>query len=319
MKRAALVLLCLLGFAAPAAAEPEELAAAPGRIMADAWGGKIVWAQLDPSTGLWELVEWRDGRVRRLRGADAFKEPVRLDLGPGPDGKVVAVYARAGKLFLYDFAKRAERALVEFGAGTLPSIWRGQMVFARREGGESSLWLGKLGTGRLAKLPGGPEGDVSGVVATELRKSRVAYVWSSRTGDRTVTELYDVASPTSRAVLLDRTANGAASSSTFVTPEISGGRVYYGRTTVGSGTGNQLRRVGLKDRKVEAVRSPYSSLVTALWAGGSFLLSRVEPGRDVGVEECGMRGEKPLSQSACRLVRTEPVGGWASIRTRVAH
>ena len=317
MKRAALLMLCLLGAAAPAAAAEEELAASHGRIMADAYGGKIAWAQLDPSTGLWELVEYRDGKVRLLRGADAFKEPVRIDLGPGPDGKVVAVYARAGRLYLYDFAKRDERALVEFGVGSLPSIWRGQMVFARREGGVSSLWLGKLGTGRLAKLPSGPAGDVSGPVATELRKSRVVYVWSSRTGDRTETGLYEVRDATARARLLDRTANGAASSSTFVTPEIAGGRVYYGRTT--SGSGNQLRRVAFKDKRVEAVRAPYSSMVTAVWTSGSFLLSRVAAGAKPGVAECGMRGEKPLSDSICRLVRSDPVTGWASIRSRVAH
>ena len=319
MKRAALCLTMALLLAAPAAAAQEELAASPGRIMADTYAGKIVWAQLDPSTGLWELVEHRDGKVRRLRGADAFKEPVRLDLGPGPDGKVVAVYARAGRLFLYDFAKRAERALVEFGTGSLPSIWRGQMVFARREGGVSSVWLGKLGTGRLAKLPSGPAGDVSGPVATELRGSRVVYVWSSRTGDRTETGLYVVNGAAGRARQLDRTANGAMSSSTFVTPEIAGSRVYYGRTTAGSGTGNQLRRVAFKDRRVEAVRAPYSSMVTAVWSSGSFLLSRVEPGAKPGVAECGMRGEKPLSESICRLVRTDPVSGWASIRSRVAH
>jgi hypothetical protein len=317
MKRVALAVFLSLAVVAPAGAAEEELAASPGRIMADAYAGRIVWAQLAPSTGLWELVEHRDGKVRLLRGADAFKEPVRLDLGPGPDGKPVAVYARAGKLFLYDFAKRAERALVEFGTGSLPSIWRGQMVFARREGGVSSLWLGKLGTGRLAKLPGGPAGEVAGVVATELRGSRVVYVWSSRTGDRTETGLYEARA--GRAVRLDRTANGAMSSSTFVTPEIAGSRVYYGRTTSGSGTGNQLRRVAFKNRAVEAVRAPYSSMVTAAWTSGSFLLSRVIPGAKPGVAECGMRGEKPLSESICRLVRTEPVTGWASIRSRVAH
>ena len=317
MTRAALLALCLLCAVVPAAAAEEELAASPGRIMADAYGGRIAWAQLDPSTGLWELVEHRDGKVRRLRGAEASKEPVRLDLGPGPDGKVVAVYARAGKLYLYDFAKRAERHLVEFGTGSLPSIWRGQMVFARREGGVSSLWLGKLGTGRLAKLPSGPVDDVSGPLATELRGSRVVYVWSSRTGDRTETGLYEVRS--GRAVRLDRTANGSMSSSTFVTPEIAGGRVYYGRTTTGSGTGNQLRRVSLKTKRVEAVRAPYSSMVTAVWTSGSFLLSRVLPGAKPGVAECGMRGEKPLSDSICRLLRSDPVDGWASIRSRVAH
>src|SRR5688500_1085757 len=166
MKRAALGVLLALAAAAPAGAA-EELAASPGRIMADAYGGRIAWAQLDPSTGLWELVEHRAGKVRRLP-VDAFREPVRIDIGPGPDGAVVAVYARAGKLFLYDFGSRKERALVEFGTGSLPSIWRGQMLFARRSGGVSSLWLGKLGTGRLAKMPNPMTAGVSGPVATEL-------------------------------------------------------------------------------------------------------------------------------------------------------
>lgn len=316
MRRAALTLLACLLLAPPAAAE--ELAASPGRIMADAYGGRIAWAQLDPSTGLWELVEWRDGKVRLLRGADAFKEPVRLDLGPGPDGEVVAVYARGGRIFLYDFAKRDERQMHEFETGnSLPSIWRGQVVFSRRSGREFSLWLGKVGSGRLTKLPGGPAGGVAGPIATELNRSRVVYVWSSKAGDKTETGLYEVRD--GRAVRRDRAVSGAMSTSTFVTPEISGSRVYYGRTTSGSGTGNQLRRVSLRDGKVEAVRAPYSSLVTAVWSSGSFLLSRVLPGREPGVAECGMRGEKPLSESACRLERTDPVKGWTAIRGRVAH
>lgn len=317
MRRAALTLLGFALLAAPAGAA-EELAASPGRIMADAHGGRIAWAQLDPSTGLWELVEWRGGKVRLLRGAGASQEPVRLDLGPGPDGKVVAVYAREGKIYLYDFAKRAERQMHEFETGnSLPSIWRGQVVFSRRANGAFSLWLGKVGTGKLAKLPGGPATASSGPIATELNRSRVVYVWSSRTGERTETGLYEVRD--GRAVRRDRTVSGAMSSSTFVSPEILGSRVYYGRTTSGSGTGNQLRRVSLRTGAVEGVRAPYSSLVTAVWSGGSFLLSRVLAGREPGVGECGMRGEKPLSDSVCRLEKTDPITGWTAIRSRVAH
>jgi hypothetical protein len=312
MGRAALTLLLVLLAAAPADAV-EELAASPGRIMADAYGGRIAWAQLDPSTGLWELVEHRDGKVRRLR-ADAFKEPVRIDVGPGPDGEVVAVYARAGRIFLYDFEERAEREMHEFETGnSLPSIWRGQVMFSRREKGAFSLWLGKVGTGRLAKLPGGPAGDVGGPVATELRGSRAVYVWFSRTGARTESGLYTVRD--GRAVRLDRATDG----SSLVTPEIFGRHVYYGRATSGSGAGNQLRRVSLGAGRVESVRAPYPSLVTAVWTGGSFLLSRVLAGRKPGVAECGMRGEKPVSDSICKLTLSDPVVRWTAIRTRMAH
>lgn len=310
MKRAALALLFTIALAAPATAA-QELAASPGRIVADAYGARVVWAQLDPSTGLWELVEHRAGKVRRLR-ADAFREPVRLDLGPGPDGRVVAVYARQGKLALYDFKTRKERALVEFGAGSLPSIWRNEMVFARREGGVSTLWRGRLGTGRLRKLPGGPQRGASGPIATELRGSRVAFVWASRPGRFIETELYEVRD--GRALRRDRTGSGRLSTSTFVTPEIHGAHVYYGRATSGR-SGQQMRRVSLKTGTVEAVRAPFGPLVTALWTSGSrFLLSRVARQGEPGVEECGMRGEKPLSESACRLVLGDPVTGWTRLK-----
>ncbi len=312
MRRAALSLFFLLLLAAPAGAA-EELAAAAGRIQADAYGGRIAWAQLDAATKKWELVEHHEGKLRRLP-VDAFSGPVRLDLGPGPEGGVVAVYAREGKLHLYDFATRKERELVEFGFGMLPSVWRGELFFARRTAGRFDLWRGKFGTGRLAKLPGGPVSGTSGPIATEMRGSRVVYVWSSRgKGGFTQTELYEVVG--NQAVRRDRTGSGGASSSTFVTPEISGSRVYYGRTSVGSGSGNQLRRVSLEDGRVEAVRSPMAALVTAVWTGASFLLSRVEPGGETGVGECGMRGEKPLSASVCRLVLGDPVTGWTRLRS----
>lgn len=314
MRRAAVLFLFLL---CPPAAASEELAASYGRIQADAYGGRIAWASLDPSTAKWELVEWLDGSVRVLE-ADAFDAPVRLDLGPGPDGSVVAVYARAGKLFLYDFEAGKERALPEFEAGnSLPTIWRGEVTFARRVGGVSSLWRGKIGTGKLVKLPGGPVSGTSGPISIEMRGTRVVYAWSSRRGDGTEVGLYEVRG--GQAVRRDRTGGGALSSSTFVTPEIFGSRVYYGRATAGSGSGNQLRRVSLKSGDVEAVRAPASGLVTALYSGGSFLLSRVKGGEDPGVAECGMRGEKPLSESICRLVRGDRVTGWTAIRSRVAH
>jgi hypothetical protein len=311
VRRAALSLFFVLLLAAPADAA-EELAAAAGRIQADAYGGRIAWAQLDASTGKWELVEHRDGKVRLLP-VDAFSGPVRLDLGPGPDGGVVAVYAREGKLFLYDFTARKERALVEFGEGTLPSVWRGELFFVRRTAGRFDLWRGKFGTGRLAKLPGGPVSGTSGPIATEMRGSRVVYVWQSRKNGFVETELYEVVR--GRAVRRDRTGSGGASSSTFVTPEIAGSRVYYGRSTAGSGTGNQLRRASFKDGRVEALRAPMAGLVTAVFDGARFLMSRVLAGGETGVGECGMRGEKPLSESICRLIRSDPVTGWTRLRS----
>lgn len=315
MTRLVLTTLAALLLLAPPAAAAEELAVAPGRIVADAYGGRVAWAQYDPSAKQWRLVEHRSGRVRRLP-VNGFEEPVRIDLGPGPDGGVVAVYAREGRLFLFDFDTRKERFLVEFGAGSLPSVWRGELLFSRREGREFSLWRGKFGTGRLRKLPGGPVSGVSGPIATELRGARAVFVWSSGATDRRETGLYEVRD--GRAVRLDRTGSGGAGATTFVTPEIYGRRVYYGRAT--TGTGQQIRRVSLRTGRVEVVRAPFGPLVSAVWEGkGRFLLSRAFFEREPGPDECGMRADGDLSESVCRLVRTDPMTGWTAIRSRVAH
>lgn len=311
MKRAALSLYFLLLLAAPAGAA-EELATAAGRIQADAYGGHIAWAQLDASTKKWQLVEHHEGKVRRLP-VDAFSGPVRLDLGPGPEGGTVAVYAREGKLHLYDFGSREERELFEFGFGLLPSVWRGELFFARRTAGRFDLWRGKFGTGRLAKLQGGPVSGTSGPIATEMRGGRAVYVWQSRKKGRVETELYEVVDD--RAVLRDRTGSTARSTSTFVTPEIHGSRAYYGRATVGR-PGQELRRVSLTNGRVEMARAPFGPLVTALFTSGSrFLLSRVKEEGDTGIEECGMDGESSLSESICRLVLGDPVSDWTRLRS----
>jgi len=314
-----LPVLALLAVPAPAAVAAEELAVSAGRIQADAHGGRIVWSQLDPTTGEWELVEHRDGRTRLLKGAIASRTPLRVDVGPGPDGKPVAVYARNGDLFLYDFDRRKERELVEFEAAgaseSLPAIWRNTLVFSRRTASGFDLWSGRIGTGRLAKLPEGPVNGVSGPIATEIVGSRIAYVWSSGRGDREGTEtgLYEVRD--GRAVRRDRTVSGALSSTTLITPEIGGGFIHYGRVTRGSGTGNQFRRVSLKSGRVEAVRAPAKGMVTALFSAGRFLWSRVVESEETqpGPGECGLRGEAPVTESVCRLVRTAKVTGWTRV------
>lgn len=317
--RSVLVVLAALAAPAPAALAAEELAVSAGRIQADAYQDRIVWSQFDPTTGEWELVQYRDGRTRLLKGAIASRTPLRVDVGPGPDGRPVVVYARGGDVFLYDFATRKERELVEFEAAgaseSLPAIWRNTLVFSRRTAAGFDLWKGRMGTGRLEKLPEGPVNGVSGPIATEVMGSRIVFVWSSRRdgGEGTETGLYEVRG--GQAVRRDRTVSGAMSTSTFITPEISGGRVHYGRVTRGSGTGNQFRRASFKTGRVEAVRAPATGMVTALFNAGSFLWSRVVESdeKTPGVRECGLRGEAPTSQSVCRLVRTAKVTGWTRV------
>lgn len=113
----------VLAFAAPAAhadvvattAKPTPLAAADGKVLYSAWDGSR-----------YRLTEL-DGQALPVAGS---KQPFVVDISR-TGGHTVAVYARDGMLYRYDFATKRERRLV---AGTAGSISGDRLVFARRNG-----------------------------------------------------------------------------------------------------------------------------------------------------------------------------------------
>lgn len=321
---ARLVFACLISLAvlaAPARAAT-VVAVEQGRVHADAYGDRIAWSSFDPQTRVWRLMTAQDGKVVAT-SAPVSEHPFRLDVGPGPDGEAVAVYPRcsgdaACDLFLYDFATARERRLkglsTKGASEVLPSVWRSRIAFARRTGAGSQLLLARLdGRGEPARVPGGMVTGPSGPIAVELRGTRIVYVWSRRGSNGfTRTELF--AWSRGRTSFLDVTTSGGAGTSTFVTPELRSRHVYYGRPASGRGGGNQLRRVDLRTRRVDAARAPFGGIVTAVWLTDRFLLSRTLDASEAGEPEANCRrpGSEP-SASVCRLIVGDRVTRWTRV------
>src|SRR5688572_26441935 len=94
-------------------AKPTTLAAADGKVLYSAWDGSR-----------YQLTQLGAGALD-VAGA---KQPFVVDIGRA-GGHTVAVYARDGELFRYDFETAKERRL---GAGTAGSVSGDRFVFARK-------------------------------------------------------------------------------------------------------------------------------------------------------------------------------------------
>jgi hypothetical protein len=149
-----------------------------------AYGGRLVWSRVDPTTGDFFLVT----RARGVTSAPSIsprKVPFDADVGPDRRGKPVVVYsrcleepqrysygtpiwreARGCDLYRYDFATGRERKVLPAStAGAsefLPSIWRGRISFFRlyerrpgRHGDFPRLYVRSSAGSRSTRLPVG--------------------------------------------------------------------------------------------------------------------------------------------------------------------
>lgn len=322
------VIACLVvlaaGLVVPAgAAAATRLSAEQARVHADAYGGRTAWSSFDTASRVWRLMTIEDGKAVAVR-ARAATHPFRLDLGPGPNGRPIAVYPRCRRescdLYRYDFAKREERRLRGVSSRTasesLPSIWRSRIAFARREGQTSTIYLSSLDGKRSTVVPGGLRTGPSGALAIELRGRRVVYVWQ-RVGDGGLrrTELWSALDGRTR--LLDVTGRFGERETTFVTPEIRGRRVYYGRPVLGGSRGHELRRAHVTRSRVEWARAPFSGIVTAVWLADRFLLSRalLNPATTDPEAECRRPGQDPAA-TVCSLVVGDRIARWKRLAGR---
>lgn len=186
---AAVAVLAAAG-AAPAGAE-STVAASPGPTTVSAYRGVVAWSSA-VGGGKFKLTARIAGRVRilpvRSRGV-----PFDVDLGPGPDGHVTAVYSRCRRepdyvvpggslpqpnysrgrgcdIYRYDFSTRRESAIAVVNGRAsseyMPSIWRNRIAFARvyerrrgRAGVVTWVYTRKLDDrGRSSRVPAGPWG-----------------------------------------------------------------------------------------------------------------------------------------------------------------
>lgn len=270
---AALIALLALALGAAPAAADERLAVESAPFTADAYGDVIAWSSYDPALKTYSL--------RLLRGGQPITPAVEpsskafdLDVGPGPDGAPLVVYARAGDLFQFDPATGLEQPLAEVNTHAIessPSIHRSALAFVRDVHRKPVVYLRKDGNTRRQPRPrfkhtlevDGLELSSRGVFVT-YRTDIVPTCCTRAT-------LYRVVGGRLRHVFA--VGSGGANFGQIVTPTVFGRNVYFGRTNNGSGQGNNLFRYDLGSRKLFAARGT-SRALSLTWRGDRFLMSR---------------------------------------------
>lgn len=214
-------LVCFLGAAAAmlgaAGAVPKADAAPSEQVIfsssrftgVSAYGDAVAFSEYVPGIG-YRLQVWRHGRTRTLR-IPARDVPFDVDLGPGPRGRLTAVYSRCRHEQRHQFLGRGcdlymvglrghERRLARLSRRGYsehhPSIWRSRIAFARyrndnlaSETGVDRLYIADRR--RIRRVPAGPTRGGGGdyfadsdaqAGRLDLRGTQLAFSWEFQSG-----------------------------------------------------------------------------------------------------------------------------------------
>lgn len=281
---AALTLLCCAAAAAPASAD-ETLARLPDATPVDAFGGRQVWSERVSGTGRFQLMTSTGAAPGAPVPVATAPRPFQVDLGPGPDGSLTAVYPRRGDIYAFDFATARERRLLHTGAReSLPAIWRSRLAFVRGK----KLFVGSRqvrgGRGRYEQV--------------DLRGRRVAFVRERtiRGGDGREVQLLTQRG-THAARLVRRSRSGLLSHVAIRKPALRQGALFYALTRFGA-AGNDFLRYDLATRESRQITG-HRNLMAAAYDRGRFLYEQAP----FEQEACHVDGEP----DTCTLALTSPL------------
>src|SRR3954470_681692 len=135
----ALLAAAVLAGAAGAAVTP--IAPLPGPTPVRAWAGIAVLSVQDPATGQYRLATQRGtGQPQPLAGIAPAAQPFDADIGPGPGGGAVIVFARCrspghchpSRTTLAGGAETPiSGSAATAGWESAPSVWGNRLAFAR--------------------------------------------------------------------------------------------------------------------------------------------------------------------------------------------
>ncbi|HEV2769220.1 MAG TPA: PQQ-dependent sugar dehydrogenase [Solirubrobacteraceae bacterium] len=298
----------------PPSNQPERpVAQDAGGVGLDAFGGVLAWSAFDPAVKAWRLIVQRGGGTPQPAAIAPRPVPFDLDLGPGEDGGVVAVYSRCAResledggggaieyargrgcdVFRLDLApggeeRRLARASTKEASEFLPSIWKDSVAFARvyeRRGGRRGdlpyLYVRSLDGGRSERQPAGGRGQdgLPGPTGLDLYGRRLAFTWEWRERDRLRSELrLDTVGGDHR--LIDRIGSRSAPANLF-SPVAERGRVYAGSRRVRGtqSTDRVLRhRISTRDNALAALALDGGLVALALDDGRFAATVAAEPG-----------------------------------------
>jgi hypothetical protein len=295
LRTAALIAGLALALAAAPAGAAERLALETAPFTADAHGDVVAWSSYDAAAGNYRLRLLRRGAPVEPAVAPS-REDLQVDVGPGPDGAPLVVYARNGDLFQYDPAAAAEQPLAEVntaGDERHPSIHRRALAFAR----SNRVYLRRNGDTRRQRRP--RFRDVIEVEDVELSARGLFAVFRTDIVPTCCSKATLLRIDGGRLRHLFTVPSGGANLGRIVSPSLAGRHLYFGRTNTGSGQGNRFFRYDLRSRRLSSARG--TRLARSLtWRGDRFLMSR---------ESAGCQGppDEPALTRACELLVTDPV------------
>jgi hypothetical protein len=165
---------------APSAAQADtSIAALAGATGVRAWAGTAVLSVRDPASGRYRLAtQAGQDAPNALPGIADAAAPFDADIGPGPGGAPVIVFARCQATDRCRLARTTPAGGTEMpitgsaatdGWESAPTVWGGRLAFARRYGtGSERVYVRPLNAGaavRSVRLPGVPARECEEVTA----------------------------------------------------------------------------------------------------------------------------------------------------------
>jgi len=291
---AAVAAVIALAVAATPADAEERVATEPAPFTADTYGDVVAWSAYDRGAGVYRLRVQR-GSVRVDPPVAPSQQAFDLDVGRGPDGAPLVVYARAGDVFQWDPATAREQPLAEVNTAadeSLPTIHLSALAFARGR----RVYLRRDGNTRRQPRPRFSR-EIS-VEELELSSRGLFAVYRTDIVPTCCSKatLFRIAGGRLRHVF--SVPSGGANVGRVVSPSVLGRNVFFGRTNQGSGQGNRFFRYDLRSGRLFAARGT-SRARSLTWRGDRFLMSRDGPG-------CLSPPQEPTTHS-CELVLTDAI------------
>jgi hypothetical protein len=288
---------------ASAAQAATVLSSEPVPTRVAAWGGTVMWSQLDSATGNYRLVKSVDGGPPSpVAVPERAGGPFDIDLGTNRSASTYAVYTRAGDIYRLGIASGVETKITKLSSPTMaerdPTIQRGEIAFIRRDHGYDQLRIGNTTSGSkgsrmLVKK--------HAILGAELGIQHVAYVEQSRS--RQLVHVRNISTGHDQVVYTAPSGGANFASVTRPTYDFERNAFVWARKNLGSGTGNRLVRYMLRGSKLAyAQGSPrYTSTAWANDALGAATSSALDGGDgrsscdDAGVHYCRVAVTGPLS------------------------
>jgi hypothetical protein len=141
---------------AAAAQAPATISELHGETSVRAWNGVQAWTDFSAADHKWHVVVRRAGAIFLPAAIPAGDERLKVDVGPGPDGRPALVYVRCAErcyAVVSDLDGRRARIVTASAGASVATIWRSRVAWVR---GRNVVLTRLLRAGSASHVPGVP-------------------------------------------------------------------------------------------------------------------------------------------------------------------